>query len=266
MLPIADDRHADHPHALSQDFRILTQELHQVGGVPRGAEAAQWNNAGMGFLSDYFSAPSDEAAARVIDDDVDLREPPYDVLQMKNLIPEYHLAPVEAFLTGRSAEAVKENPRNGMLLAQAEDYQVVVVTVSDELTASLAAASSERLAEAAESWSHFEDFQGTDTSGLVGFLGDLASLARRAMARYEHLYCMLCVLQVGANRGPTRLARPRAAGGPCGQQQGSPHARRGGPGALAAHWERRDRPTGHDRGPAAEPVRARRSGRRICSA
>src|SRR5689334_6330268 len=145
----------------------------------------------MGFLSDYFSAPSDEAAARAIEIDIDLREPPYDVLQMKNLIPEYHLAPVEVFLTGRSAEAVKDNPRNGMLLAQAEDHQVVVVTVSDELTASLAEASSEQLAEAAESWSHFEDFQGTDTSGLAGFLSDLASLAQRARARNEHLYCYL---------------------------------------------------------------------------
>lgn len=147
----------------------------------------------MGFLSDYFSAPSDEAAARAVEIDIDLREPPYDVLQMKNLIPDYHLAPVEVFLTGRSAEAVKENPRNGKLLAEAEDHQVVVVTLSDELTASLAEASSERLAEAAESWSHFEDFQGTDTSGLAGFLGDLSSLARRATARNEHLYCYLCV-------------------------------------------------------------------------
>lgn len=88
---------------------------------------------------------------------------------------------------------MKENPRNGMLLAQAEDGQVVVVALSDELTASLAEAGSERLAEAAESWSRFEDFQGTDTSGLAGFLSGLASLARRATARNEHLYCYLCV-------------------------------------------------------------------------
>jgi hypothetical protein len=147
----------------------------------------------MGFLSDYFSAPSDEAAARAIEIEIDLRKPPYDVLQMKNIIPDYHLVPVEAFLTGRSAETVKENPRNGKLLAEADDQQVVVVALSDELTASLAAAGSGRLADAAESWSHFEDFQGTDTSGLIGFLGDLASLARRATARDEKLYCLLCV-------------------------------------------------------------------------
>jgi hypothetical protein len=153
----------------------------------------RWNNTGMGFLSDYFSAPSDEAAARAIEMDVDLREPPYDVLQMKNLIPHYHLVPVEAFLTGRSAEVVEENPRNGQQLAGTEDQQAEVVTLSDELTASLASASSERLADAAESWSHFEDFQGTDTSGLIGFLSDLASLARRATARNERLYCLLCV-------------------------------------------------------------------------
>ena len=147
----------------------------------------------MGFLSDYFSAPSDEAAARAIEMDVDLREPPYDVLQMKNLIPDYHLVPVEVFLTGRSAEVVKENPRNGQQLAGTEDQQAEVVTLSDELTASLASASSEQLADAAESWSHFEGFQGTDTSGLIGFLSDLASLARQATARNERLYCFLCV-------------------------------------------------------------------------
>jgi hypothetical protein len=147
----------------------------------------------MSFLSDYFSAPSDEAAARAIEIDVDLREPPYDVLQMKNLIPGYHLVPVEAYLTGRSVAAVEENPRNGLQLAGTEDHEAEVVTLSDELIASLASASSERLADAAEAWSHFEDFQGTDTSGLIGFLSDLASLARRATARNERLYCFLCV-------------------------------------------------------------------------
>jgi hypothetical protein len=62
-----------------------------------------------------------------------------------------------------------------------------VVTVSDELTASLAVASSGQFAEAAESWWQFEGFQGADTSGIAGFLGELASLARRATARKEHL-------------------------------------------------------------------------------
>ena len=42
------------------------------------------------------------------------------------------------------------------------------------------------------SWSQFQDFQGTDTSGLERFLAELAALARRATARKEHLYCLLC--------------------------------------------------------------------------
>lgn len=143
-------------------------------------------------LSDYFSAPSDESAARVVEPDVHLGDPPYDVLWMKNLMPDYHLVPVEAFLTDRSEKEVKENPRNGMVLANVEDT-VVVVTVSDELTASLAESTSDQLAKAAESWSNFADFQGTDTSGLAGFLGNLADLARRATARRERLYCHLCI-------------------------------------------------------------------------
>jgi hypothetical protein len=146
----------------------------------------------MSVLSDYFSAPSDEAAARAVTDD--LSRPPYDVLKMRDLFPNYHLVPLEVFLTGRSAEAVKEGPRHGRLLASVDD-EVVVVTVSDELTASLAAASSGLLAEAAASWSQFEDFQGKDTSDMAGFLGDLAGLARRATARKEHLYCMISCLR-----------------------------------------------------------------------
>lgn len=146
----------------------------------------------MSVVSDYFSAPSDQAAARAVTDD--LYQPPYDVLQMRDLFPDYHLVPVEVFLTGRSAEAVTEGPRHGRLLASADDDAVVVLTVSDELTAGLAAAGSDQIAAAAESWSRFEDFQGKDTSGLAGFLGELAGLARRATARKEHLYCLIACL------------------------------------------------------------------------
>jgi len=147
----------------------------------------------MSVPSDYFSAPSDEAAARAVTDD--LSRPAYDVLETKGLFPDYHLVPVEVLLTGRSAEAVKEGPRHGRLVASVDDDQVMVVTVSDELTASLAAASGAQLAEAAGSWSQFEDFQGMDTSGLARFLTDLADLARRATARNEHLYCKICCLR-----------------------------------------------------------------------
>jgi hypothetical protein len=147
----------------------------------------------MGLLSYYFSAPSDETAARAIDIDTDLDEPPYDVLQMKNLVPDHHLEPVEVFLTGRNAKAVKDNPRSGMVLAEADDDGAVVMTLSDEFTAGLAAASDGLLGEAAESWSRSGvALEGTDTPGLAVILGDLASLARRAAARNDRLYCYLC--------------------------------------------------------------------------
>jgi hypothetical protein len=155
----------------------------------------------MSVLSDYFSAPSDEAAASMVTEL--LSESSHDVVEMKGIFPDYHLLPVEAFLTGRSAEEVRTGRRNGNLLASADDDQVVVVTVSDDLTASLAAATGEQIAEAALSWSSFEDFQGLDTSGLAGFLGDLAGLAQRATARKERLYCKICCLRAdfdGAHR------------------------------------------------------------------
>lgn len=144
----------------------------------------------MSVLSDYFSAPSDEAAARAVTEI--LSPSSYDVVQTKGLAPNYHLVPVEVFLTGRGTDEIEEGPRHGRLLASVDDDQVVVVTVSDELMAGLAAAGSRQLAEAAESWSRFEGFQGSDTSGLAGFLGELAGLAQRAMAKEEHLYCRIC--------------------------------------------------------------------------
>lgn len=143
-------------------------------------------------LSDYFSAPSDESAARVVEPEVSIDEQPYDVLWAKNLMPDYHLVPVEAALTGRSAEQVTENPRNGMVLANVEDASVVV-TLSDEFTASLAAATSEQLAAAAEAWARDPDFSSTDAAGMTAFLGLLSDLARRASARNERLYCHLCL-------------------------------------------------------------------------
>jgi hypothetical protein len=46
--------------------------------ITHGLERAR-RRRGCGAAPDYFSAPSDEAAARAIGIDVDLHEPPYDV-------------------------------------------------------------------------------------------------------------------------------------------------------------------------------------------
>ena len=76
-----------------------------------------------------------------------------------------------------------------MVLANAEDT-VVVVTLSYDFTAILAEATSELLAGSAEAWSRYWD---KDAPAAVGFLGNLADLARRASAGNERLYCHLCV-------------------------------------------------------------------------
>lgn len=182
----------------------------------------------MSVLSDYFSALSDEAAARALTDT--LSQPAYDVVEANGLAPSYHLLPVETFLTGRSAKTVKEGPRHGVVLASVDDFAVVVVTVSDELTAGLAAASSERIAEAAESWSQFEDFQGTDTSGLAGFLTELSGLAQRALTRKERLYCKISCLS-GQAAGGSRLSIPDRNDGPQRHGHGVYARSRGGPGS-----------------------------------
>jgi hypothetical protein len=172
----------------------------------------------MSVLSDYFSAPSDEAAASMVTKL--LSESAYDVVEMNGIFPGYHLLPVEVFLSGRSAEEIRQGDHNGKLVASVDDYQVVVERVSDDLTASLAAATSERIAEAAESWLGFEDFQGSDTSGLAGFLGDLAALARRAAARKEHLYCKMSCLRADRDSAHRRCPRSSCSCAPAGRGRG----------------------------------------------
>jgi hypothetical protein len=50
-------------------------------------------------------------------------------------------------------------PRQGHLLAGEDDYHLLVLTVTDEIRAALAAASNKRLAEAAVPWSQTEEMR-----------------------------------------------------------------------------------------------------------
>jgi hypothetical protein len=153
----------------------------------------------MGVLTDYFSAPSDEAAASAIDRGPShpltdpSAEPPFETLQAKNLDPVIMLGTLEALLTGRDYDDIRKGPRQGHLLAGQDDYQLLVLTVTDEIQAALAAASNKQLAEVAVTWSQTEEIGGADPKELAGVLEELAGLARRAADRNERLYCWVCV-------------------------------------------------------------------------
>jgi hypothetical protein len=146
----------------------------------------------MGVVTDYFSASSDAAAASVIDRLGGPREPstgpsaepPFDTVEAKNLDPVVMLGTLEALLTGRDYRDI---------VAGQDDYHLLVLTVTDEIQAALAAASDKRLAEVAVPWSRTEEMRGADPKELAELLGKLASLARRAAGRSERLYCWVSV-------------------------------------------------------------------------
>lgn len=182
----------------------------------------------MGVLYDYFTAPSDDAAASTIgrlggpgsqkvmeapDAEpakrglfgrkrpvpepqlaIDECLPIYETLSVKGIDPLVQLGTLEELLTGRPYDDVVADPRSGKDLASANGGELLVLTITDSLAAALANASDERLAEVAVPWSQTEEFWGqADPEELAEFLRDFASLARGAEEAGQRLYCWLCV-------------------------------------------------------------------------
>ncbi len=168
----------------------------------------------MGNMYDYFSAPSDEAAAHVVNlpggpgvpvagpsrlgpAEVELARAqegaPFDTVPITGIDPVVKLCTLEALLTGRDYKQIAAGPRAGQALASRHGGQCVVVTLTDELQAALADADDEQLAAVAVPWSRTEAFWGRgDPQSLTRLLHELAELARRARSRDEHMYCWAC--------------------------------------------------------------------------
>ena len=159
----------------------------------------------MGVLFEYFSAISNDVAASVIDrpggpassTGAPSETPPhvaFDVVATKGIDPVVQLGNLEALLTERPFDDVRASPRSGALVDIRDDGELLVLAVTDELTAALAAADTAKLAEVAAPWSQTEEFYGrADPEDLVPFLVALAGLARRATAQGFALYCWVCV-------------------------------------------------------------------------
>ena len=182
----------------------------------------------MGVLFDYFSAPSDEEAAAVIDrvggpgsqatqltgyvepkrgifgrrrpavaptfgDDTDLTV--YDTVSVRGIDPLVQLGTLEELLTGRPYDEAVADPRSGVNpLASKDGGEVLVAPLTDSLTSALANADGELLEQVARPWSETEEFWGAaDPSDLGEFLKELAALASRAEATGQRLYCWVCV-------------------------------------------------------------------------
>jgi hypothetical protein len=146
---------------------------------------------GMAILCDYFAATDDDAAATVLDLGAGPTSAPgYTTVSLPGIEPMVTMLTLEEMLTGRSEDEVTENPRQGDVVADGADGSMVVA-ITSELQAGLAAADDEKLRRVALDWAGTEELAGSDPDFLADALVDLADLARTATERGAALYCWL---------------------------------------------------------------------------
>jgi hypothetical protein len=155
----------------------------------------------MGVLTDYFSAPSDAAAASALDRVGGPGQPaagpsplpPFDTFQSKGLDPAVIMGKLEEALTGQDYRVITARTQHGRMVAKGGAHGPWVAKVSSPLQAALSQADSSKLARAAAQWSQAEELRGASAEDLTPILEELSGLARRATARDEHLYCWVCL-------------------------------------------------------------------------
>jgi hypothetical protein len=155
----------------------------------------------MGVLTDYFSAPSDEAAASALDRVGGPARPatgpsplpPFDTLESKGLDPYVIMGKLEEALTGQDYRVITAGSQYARVVAGRGDEGPWVCKVSSPLQAALALAGSGEFARAAVEWSRAEEHHGASPEDLTWVLEGLSGLARRATAKDEHLYCWVCL-------------------------------------------------------------------------
>jgi hypothetical protein len=177
----------------------------------------------MSYLTDYFAAGSDAAAAAALDRfdgepglleltpevveahenrDSPARSRPPQVrsahsgtlfLESKGIDPKTALPWLEAFLTDRPAREVWTDPRYGALVAPGDPAEIdaqVVLSVADGLRDALASLDVATSPEVARQWAAAE-FDPEAADNLALLLPALADLSRQAVARSEKLYCLM---------------------------------------------------------------------------
>ena len=167
------------------------------------------HNAAMGVLTDYFSAPSDAAAASALDrvggpgqpTAGPSPSPPFDTFQSKGLDPYVIMGKLEKALTGQDYQVITSGSRYGRMVAKGGAQGPWVVKVSNQLQTALSLAGGDQLARAAAEWSLAEELAGASSEEMTGVLKGLSGLARRATAKDEHLYCWVCLQQAYAAAG-----------------------------------------------------------------
>lgn len=167
---------------------------------------------GVGLICDYFAAPSDGAAAGVVDRDGGPAGVPvpsgwshgvpapaavatgFPTVAGGSIDPVVVLGTVTALVTGQTFGEVLAAADRRDPVAMRDDGAEVVLRVDDVVVDALTRADAARLAAVAVPSSRTDELAGiSDPESLAEFLHDLAELARGARERGEALYCWACV-------------------------------------------------------------------------
>lgn len=154
----------------------------------------------MAVLFDYFTAPSDEVAATVVDRMGGPGSPAHPAapaafrtVRAPGVDPVVLMGSLEQLLTGRSFEEILDDPSSGPVVAR-DGGERAVVRLNASLTQALAESDEESLAALALPWSRAREFWGRgDAEALAPLLRSLASVAREARAGGHAIYCWVCV-------------------------------------------------------------------------
>jgi hypothetical protein len=94
-----------------------------------------------------------------------------------------------------SYDQISQNPRWGAMLAERDEGERRVLTLTDELQDALTNAEPGRFADVAARWAQTEEcrMDRLTTADLVQVLERLGALAKGATERGDHLYCWMCV-------------------------------------------------------------------------
>ena len=108
-------------------------------------------------------------------------------------VPDERLTKLAEILSGTPYDELAADKRISTLLAQKDEYEVLVLTVSDSVKAALAGASDEDLVRAAGPWSQIEEFHGLiDLDDLLEVMRELGLLARQAVDSGHSMYVWWC--------------------------------------------------------------------------
>ena len=138
----------------------------------------------MGYW--YFLAPDDAAAAALIDSG-----PNGDSCQVNDVDPAVALGTLESLLTAVEYDDLDDDERRGGLIASAEGYERLVLSVTDGLRDALAMADEPRVDDVSTAWVATEELElaGAASGDMANVIRELAALSRHAKESGQHLYC-----------------------------------------------------------------------------